>query len=117
MSFVAAIVRSLLALLLCVSVCAPANAQPRLTGGLLGFYSGFVRSINPHLALWQCDVYAHALLDNAHRLHLDPALLAAIVTVESHWDPSARSWRGAEGLGQLMPTTAQELGVDPSSGR
>jgi soluble lytic murein transglycosylase-like protein len=119
MSFVAAALRALLTLLLCLSVAAPAGAQTRLPASLslVGFYSGFVRSMNPHLALWQCDVYARELLDNAHRLHLDPALLAAIVTVESHWDPGARSWRGAEGLGQLMPVTAHELGVDPTSGR
>ncbi len=96
---------------------APAAADTRPPSALLGFYVGFVRSMNPHLALSQCRVYAQDLLANAQRLQLDPALLAAIVTVESHWNPSARSWRGAEGLGQLMPDTARELGVDPSSGR
>jgi soluble lytic murein transglycosylase-like protein len=103
--------------LLSLSLCAPAAAQPRLSDGLVGFYAGFVRSINPHLALWECRTYAQDLVANAQRLRLDPALLAAVVTVESHWNPSARSWRGAQGLGQLMPSTAHELGVDPRSGR
>lgn len=103
-------------LLFSLSLAAPATAQTRIPG-LVGFYADFVRSINPHLALWQCRVYAQDILANAQRLRLDPALLAAVVTVESHWNPEARSWRGARGLGQLMPSTAHELGVDPSSGR
>jgi hypothetical protein len=104
-------------LLFSLALAAPAMAQTRLSTGLVGFYAGFVRSINPHLALWQCQVYAQDILANAQRLRLDPALLAAVVTVESHWNPEARSWRGARGLGQLMPSTAHELGVDPNSGR
>lgn len=34
------------------------------------------------------------------------------IQAESAWDPTALSPAGAIGLGQLMPTTAQELGVD-----
>jgi soluble lytic murein transglycosylase-like protein len=111
------IFRSLIVILLSISLSAPAAAQTRLADGLVGFYAGFVRSINPHLALWQCQAYAQDIVGNAQRLRLDPALLAAVVTVESHWNPAARSWRGAQGLGQLMPSTARALGVDPYSGR
>ena len=100
-----------------MSLAAPASAQTRLGDGLADFYAGFVRSVNPRLALSQCQVYAQDILANAQRLRLDPALLAAVVTVESHWNPAARSWRGARGLGQLMPSTAHALGVDPASAR
>jgi soluble lytic murein transglycosylase-like protein len=103
---------------LSLSLCAPASAaQTRLADGLVGFYTGFVRSVNPRLALWQCQTYAQDIVGNAERLRLDPALLAAVITVESHWNPAARSWRGAQGLGQLMPSTAHALGVNPRSGR
>lgn len=39
------------------------------------------------------------------------ALLKAVVAAESGFDPSARSRAGAVGLMQLMPATAEELGV------
>jgi soluble lytic murein transglycosylase-like protein len=103
--------------LLSLSLTAPAAAQTKLPTSLLGFYTNFVRSMNPHLAVAQCEVYARDLLVHARRLRFDPALLAAIITVESHWNPRAQSRQGAQGLGQLMPSTAQQLGVDPRSGR
>ncbi len=42
---------------------------------------------------------------------LDPALILAVVMEESGGDPQARSSKGATGLMQLMPATADELGV------
>lgn len=44
---------------------------------------------------------------------ISPALLEALVWQESRWHPQAVSPAGAIGLGQLMPGTARELGVDP----
>ncbi len=45
---------------------------------------------------------------------LDPALLHAVIYVESQYDPSAVSPRGAVGLMQLMPDTGKRMGVmDP----
>lgn len=46
---------------------------------------------------------------------IDPRLLAAVVARESGGDPNARSEAGALGLAQLMPATAESLGVtDPA---
>jgi soluble lytic murein transglycosylase-like protein len=42
---------------------------------------------------------------------IDPALLKALVSQESGFDPNARSGAGALGLTQLMPGTAAGLGV------
>ncbi len=42
---------------------------------------------------------------------VEPALLAGVIEQESHFDPSAGSPAGAQGLTQLMPETARGLGV------
>jgi len=47
------------------------------------------------------------------RYGLPANVLAAVAQVESGGDPTAVSPAGAEGLMQLMPGTAQGLGVDP----
>jgi len=47
----------------------------------------------------------------ARRHGLDPALVLAVVAVESGFQPRAVSPKGAQGLMQLMPATARELGV------
>jgi soluble lytic murein transglycosylase-like protein len=55
------------------------------------------------------------LLHAATAADLDPALVLAVVVRESAGDPDAVSRRGAQGLMQLMPPTARELGVsDPA---
>ncbi|WP_335753743.1 lytic transglycosylase domain-containing protein [Sulfitobacter sp.] len=40
-------------------------------------------------------------------------LFQAMIEAESTYNPTAISPKGAFGLGQLMPATAQDLGVDP----
>lgn len=56
-----------------------------------------------------------ALAQEVARRHgLDPALVLAVMGVESSFQPDAVSPKGAQGLMQLMPATAKELGVtDP----
>jgi hypothetical protein len=50
----------------------------------------------------------------AERHRLDPQLVLAVVGVESSFRPDARSPKGAQGLMQLMPATAADLGVADS---
>ncbi len=47
----------------------------------------------------------------AYRHGIPPAMVKAVIHVESAFDPYAISHRGAMGLMQLMPRTAQSLGV------
>ncbi len=47
----------------------------------------------------------------ADRHRLDPALVRAVIETESNWNPKAYSHKGAGGLMQLIPTTAQRYGA------
>ena len=55
--------------------------------------------------------YADLIARVAREQQVDPALLHAVVTVESAYNPHARSPKGATGLMQLMPDTAKRYGV------
>ena len=48
----------------------------------------------------------------AERHNVDPALVRAVIQTESNWNPSAYSRKGAGGLMQLIPTTAQRYGAN-----
>ncbi len=50
----------------------------------------------------------------AREHRVQPALVKAVIAAESNFDPGAVSRKGAQGLMQLMPSTAATLGVaDP----
>ena len=55
--------------------------------------------------------YSDLVSKVAREQQVDAALLHAIVTVESGYNERARSPKGASGLMQLMPGTAQRYGV------
>ncbi len=58
--------------------------------------------------------YAEYIHTAAERHNLDPALLTAVMEVESAFNPTAVSPKGARGLLQLMPATARRFGVRDS---
>ena len=118
MQHAARIIRATFAISFCFATAAPCLAVT--TNDALvpnSAYASVMRAINPRLPAPQSLAYATALLVDARRMHVDPTLVMAVVTVESHWQTHALSYHGAEGLGQLKPETARELGVNPWSGR
>ena len=48
----------------------------------------------------------------AERHRVDPALVRAVIETESNWNSAAVSRKGAVGLMQLIPMTAQRFGVN-----
>lgn len=55
--------------------------------------------------------YAKHIREAARANKLDAALIHAVISAESGYNPLARSSRGAAGLMQLMPDTAKRYGV------
>ncbi len=59
------------------------------------------------------SAYVPMFMSAATQYGVSPQLLAAVAQVESGFNPNAVSSAGAEGIMQLMPSTAQSLGVNP----
>ena len=57
--------------------------------------------------------YGELFLEVGREHELNPDLLAAMARAESAYDPGALSSKGARGLLQLMPATAERFGVSP----
>jgi soluble lytic murein transglycosylase-like protein len=57
------------------------------------------------------DKYDHLIAESCSLHGVDFALVKAVIRAESSFDPYAISSKGAEGLMQLMPETAQRLNV------
>lgn len=51
----------------------------------------------------------------SEELHWDWRLLASLMYQESNFNPAVKSWAGAYGLMQIMPSTAQRFGMDAKS--
>ena len=96
---------------------APIPQRPRPTrraaagvlGGLLGWVVWLLAP--PGLGALPTGVYDQLIATTAARYGFDPALVKAVITCESQFNPLAQSPRGAQGLMQLMPATQTLLGV------
>ncbi len=77
-------------------------------------YARALQAFNGQLDAAQALVLARQVIHEGDAFGLDARLLVAIIAVESDWHPQAVSSAGAIGLGQLMPATASEAGIDPN---
>ena len=68
-------------------------------------------TINWHTISLNTYAYADEVKYIASKYHVDPALVRAVIHAESAFNPKALSRKGAQGLMQLMPATARDLGV------
>ncbi|TBR18022.1 lytic transglycosylase domain-containing protein [bacterium] len=75
------------------------------------FLFGVVEAAAPPAGPAPADVMDSLILAQAERARLSPRLVRAVIAVESEFRPSAVSPRGARGLMQVMPATAEEFGV------
>ncbi len=65
----------------------------------------------PENGLLERRPYHGAVQAAAGRFRLDPALIHAVIEVESKYNPNAVSGKGAIGLMQVMPETGRRYGV------
>jgi soluble lytic murein transglycosylase-like protein len=61
---------------------------------------------HPNVARFEGLIETHA-----KRANVDPALVKAVIAVESAFDPAAISGKGAVGLMQVMPQTGERYGI------
>ncbi|ALM06394.1 lytic transglycosylase [Sediminicola sp. YIK13] len=59
--------------------------------------------------------YDELIQEHAEKIDWDWRLIASLIYQESRFDPNNSSWADAKGLMQLMPKTAEELGVEDRS--
>jgi soluble lytic murein transglycosylase-like protein len=100
--------------LLWIAAAAAGEAEVRLERRADGTLQMVNRGINrPAAASRRSRPELDGLIDtHAQRQGLDPELVRAVVLVESSYNPTARSTKGAMGLMQLMPATASSLQVE-----
>jgi len=72
-----------------------------------------IERFNEDMAGREAKELARMIENTAERYDVDPLLVTALVSQESAFRQDAVSPVGALGLGQLMPFTAADLGVDP----
>jgi soluble lytic murein transglycosylase-like protein len=85
---------------------APADPRFEKLSGYTGSTLGLLRVPEGSRGKWAGDVR-----EIAARHSVDPTLVEAVIRVESAGNPWAVSRKGAQGLMQLMPQTANALGV------
>jgi soluble lytic murein transglycosylase-like protein len=69
-------------------------------------YGGYFRSTK-----YDCKIYDPLIREMATKYQVDCDLVRAVIKAESDFNPSAVSPKGAKGIMQLMPETAEDMSV------
>jgi hypothetical protein len=85
---------------------APTDPRYQRMGFTTGTQAGWLR-----LPQGDTKPYAHEITEAANRYGIPERLVTALIRAESGFNPRAVSRKGAQGLMQLMPSTASVLGV------
>ncbi len=73
------------------------------------YYYAYIAHTNPHLSAAELQSITVSLLHFSERFRVDPRLVVAMIIAESDFHPNSTSYKGAMGLGQLMPFEAKAL--------
>ncbi len=115
--------RFICALLLCLGLAAPAIAQPSdasapaaeppaAASGAMGAELHRIRDLLTHkfgLARAKAEQISAAVMASASKYSLPPALVLAIISIESRFQERARGAHGATGLMQVVPAAHRRL--------
>lgn len=73
----------------------------------------YVNSENPSMSFDEAGWIAKAILYYSYKYNVDPLIMSALIDTESKFNQNEVSSAGAIGMGQLLPSTASALGVNP----
>ena len=83
------------------------------TEALSSVIENYIVSNNSNISYNDVAYIAQAILYYSYNYKVDPLVVTALIKSESNFNIDAYSSAGAIGLGQLMPRTAEALGVNP----
>lgn len=75
-------------------------------------YKSKILEYNPNLTAQELEAIVLSILYYCREYGVEPRFVVAVVACESSFNVHATSWAGAQGLGQIMPGTAHDWGVN-----